>query len=54
MDHDLGGHIDSLFGFADTPVDQRIRSLETHLFGVGAGGKGFKLGDRTWGQIPES
>ena len=34
MDDDLGRDIDSFFGFADTPVHQRIRSLKAHLLRV--------------------
>ena len=54
MDDDLGRHIDSFFGFADTPVHQRIRRLKAHLFRVGAGDEGFKLSNRTWCQVPQA
>ena len=43
MDHDLGRDLNALGGSPDRPVDQRIRSLETHLFGVSAGDERFKL-----------
>ena len=54
MDDNLGRDLNLLFGFADTPVHQRIRSLEAHLFRVGAGDERFKLGDRTWCQVPQA
>jgi len=54
MDDDLSRHIDSLFGFANRSIDQRIRSLKPYLLRVGAGDEGFKLGDRTWCQVPQA
>ena len=54
MDDDLGRDIDSFFGFSDRSIDQRIRSLKAHLLRVSAGDESFKLGDRTWCQVPQA
>ena len=54
MNEDVRCDLNAFGGFSDTPVHQRIRSLKAHLLRVGAGDKGFKLGNRTWCQVPQA
>ena len=51
LDHDGRRDLNALGGSPDRPIDQRIRSLEAHLFGVGAGDESFKFADGTWRKV---